>query len=328
MFAIIYFINFLITRVGTTQQPTLTLSDTGRVFREADSLTYFCMIDKPAPDGRFSWTHLRNASGITAEYNITTHQMIPRITVLEGALSSRSKYSNLVISDTTPYDSGIISCLYTYRNYTLFVDRPACIASLPNLPKCSATSNWKRVFCNVNVKCPEDVTLKWFNVTSMEEFVGELTKSSTVVQSTVALERDITDYQCSLESELYPDIHFTCRPDLWNDRGPNDPKFYLNALDQTRKRNNYSTPSSYDEKLKLLCNMRTTSTSVTDFTINNLKSTSTSVTDFPINVSLGTSSPTVVCTCKNELIIVTIVYSTIMLAVILMFFVKHVQGKR
>ena len=211
---------FLLTSfVSAQQQPTLTLSNTGKVFRQGDSLTYFCMIDKPAPDGTFSWNHLRNSTGITSMYNITTHEIIPRITVLEGTLSIRSKYSNLVISEVTPEDSGIIACVYTYGNdgekTELKVPRDVCIASLPSTPICARTAN-NMIICKTQVQCPDDGVLKWSDASTKAEHYGEVSRRDGFIQNVLELDQDDgskTSYQCVLDSTLYPDVHLTCTID-------------------------------------------------------------------------------------------------------------------
>ena len=211
----IYAIFALLILLVHSQEPYLSISQTNRVFREGESLTYFCIIDTPVSGGTFSWSHYRNATGESSVYDINTHDEIPRVTVIEGTLSIRAKYSNLVIANASSHDSGILNCLYTYgSSTTVFVERNVCISSKPKLPSCSRSANGANLLCSVDEICPEDVTLHWFDANSLIELHGTMVNSNSMVQHVLSPDKGSTRFICTVESDLYSDIDLSCSIDL------------------------------------------------------------------------------------------------------------------
>ena len=206
-----------LVRTQDESSPSVLIIETDQTVKEGESLSFTCLVSNHVAGGMFMWTHRHDAKEETSLYDTDTSD--PRITVTMGS----DTLSHLMVTHLSSDDSGLISCRYSYtldgNSILVNANRSVCVASQPELPPfCleeSGGSETVSLICNAEIQCPEDITLRWFDVDvgSMEELIGDVTESTDTIEIRIITSRPdqlARNYLCKLESRLYPNVSLNC----------------------------------------------------------------------------------------------------------------------
>ena len=165
---IVYTVGIALVRTQEESSPSVLIIENDQTVKEGESLSLTCLVSNPIAGGMFVWTYRRDTAGETSLYDTDTSD--PTITVTLGSDTS----STLMLTHLSSDGSGLISCHYTYilgsESITVNASKSLCVASKPELaPLClegsiGGTEETVSLICNAEYQCPEDITLRWFDV--------------------------------------------------------------------------------------------------------------------------------------------------------------------
>ena len=197
--------------------PSISISQTKLTARVNGTVELSCEVTSTYVSSTgFQWQHI-DANGIVHLYDVSSSA--PRVTVSED--SSTPTYSLLTIENLIFEDSGQIRCVYFFSSgrgsKTVSYDVWLCVSDIPKTsPRCSNYFDSDNVIlqCISTQNCPNDVTLEWRKLSTLNMYIGFSTRNVSHAENELTLQRrdlnEDEEFICKFSSDLYPDVSLNC----------------------------------------------------------------------------------------------------------------------